>query len=65
MIAESILEQIIQGIASAVWNRSKIKPLREQIESLLRGSRFKVFTREALESFQEQIGRASCRERVC
>ncbi len=50
-ILDPILEQLIQGIASAIYSRSEFRGLHEAIEKVLNTDNFKQFTRSAFNTF--------------
>ncbi|MBL8165976.1 MAG: ATP-binding protein [Anaerolineae bacterium] len=54
MIAEAILEQVIQGLSAAVWKRPELTTLREPIEAALSSGAFKDLTTRAFSAFAER-----------
>jgi hypothetical protein len=48
-IADALLEQFIQTLAEKIWQRPELTPLREPLETALKGNEFKQLTQAALE----------------
>lgn len=47
------LDQFIQSLSTALWNRPELAPLREPIETALKGNEFKKLTQQAFEQFAQ------------
>ncbi len=53
-IANPILEQIVQSLASAVWKRPELTRFRQPIQKALEGKQFKQLTEEAFTTLAER-----------
>jgi formylglycine-generating enzyme required for sulfatase activity len=51
----AIIDQIVQALTKAVWDRSELTRLREPIEGVLQAGTFRHLTTQAFETFATQI----------
>ncbi len=53
-VLDAVLEQLVQSLAQAIWNRPELSRLREPIEAALQGNEFKQLARDAFTQFADQ-----------
>ena len=53
-LADSLLEQLVQSVAAAIWERPELAPLRDPVQQALAGKRFKALSRKAWEALADR-----------
>ena len=54
LLPDTLLEQITQSIAAAVWNRPELTWLREPVQKALDGNTFALLAQQAFERLRQK-----------